>query len=71
MHMKENKEFIEMMNGGFGEFSSYEVWSILVNLNSLGINTLFIQQNIDGKYYCTVDEKTTIEYRKKIGESQI
>jgi hypothetical protein len=41
--MKNNKEFIEMMEGGFGEFSAYEVWFVLMNLNNLGINTLNVQ----------------------------
>ena len=62
MHMKTNKEFIDMMNGGFGEFSAYEVWFILTNLNQLGINTLYTQQNLDGSYYCTVDKATVKTY---------
>ena len=71
MHMENNKEFIEMMEGGFGEFTVYEVWFLLTNLNELGINTLKVQQNLDGKYYCTVDAFTARKYTKKNEESQI
>lgn len=56
MHMENNKEFIAMMNGYFGEFSAYELWFIFTNQNALGINTLRVQQNFDGNFYCTVDE---------------
>ena len=66
MHMKDNKEFIEMMTGGFGEFSAYEVWFILTNLNNLGINTLRAQQNLDGTFYCSVDAATVLAYRENI-----
>ena len=66
MHMKDNKNFIEMMEGGFGEFSPYEVWFILTNLNNLGINTLHTQQSIDGTFYCSVDEATVRAYRKNM-----
>ena len=62
MHMKNNKEFIEMMSGGFGEFSEYEVWFIMTNLNQLGINTLYTQQNLDGSFYCMVDKATVKTY---------
>lgn len=64
MHMENNKEFIEMMEGGFGEFSSYEVWFILTNMNRLGINTLRAQQNLDGSFYCSVDEATVRAYKE-------
>lgn len=64
MHMENNKEFIEMMEGGFGEFSAYEVWFILTNLNNLGINTLRAQQNFDGSFYCSVDEFTVKAYKE-------
>ena len=66
MHMKNNKEFIEMMSGGFGEFSAYEVWFILTNLNQLGINTLYTQQNFDGSFYCTVDKLTVKRYKENM-----
>ena len=66
MFMKDNKEFVEMMSGGFGEFSAYEVWFILTNLNNFGINTLLAQQNLDGSFYCTVDELTVRAYRENI-----
>lgn len=65
MYIECNSEFIKMMNGGFGEFSAYEVWFIITNMNQLGINTLRTQQNFDGFYYCTVDERTTRAYRDK------
>ena len=66
MHMKDNKEFIGMMSGGFGEFNAYEVWFILTNLNRLGINTLLVQQNFDGSFYCSVDEATVRAYRENM-----
>ena len=65
MHIENNKECIEMMEGGFGEFSAYEVWFIITNMNQLGINTLHTQQNFDGSYYCTVDERTVKAYVNK------
>lgn len=66
MHMKDNKEFIAMMNGYFGEFSAYEVWFILTNMNNLGINTLRVQQNFDKTFYCTVDELTVKKYKENM-----
>ena len=66
MHMENNKEFIEMMSGGFGEFSAYEVWFILTNLNQLGINILYTQQNFDGSFYCTVDKPTVKRYKENM-----
>ena len=66
MHMENNKEFIAMMNGYFGEFSAYEVWFILTNMNNLGINTLRTQQNFDGTFYCTVDEFTVKAYKENM-----
>lgn len=71
MHMENNKEFIDMMSGAFGEFTAYEVWFIITNQNRLGINTLSVQQNLDGLYYCMVDEFTVKEYLKKNEEGQI
>ena len=62
--MENNKEFIEMMEGGFGEFSAYEIWFILTNLNNLRINTLRAQQNFDGTFYCSVDEATVRAYKE-------
>jgi hypothetical protein len=69
--MKNNKEFIEMMSGGFGEFTAYEIWVIMTNMSELGINTFSIQQNFDGSYYGKVDEKTVVEYRKNMRRGQI
>ena len=65
MHMEKNKEFIAMMNGYFGEFSAYELWFIFTNQNTLGINTLRVQQNFDGNFYCTVDEHTVRKYKER------
>ena len=65
MHMEKNKEFIAMMNGYFGEFSAYELWFIFTNQNALGINTLCVQQNFDGNFYCTVDEYTVNRYKEE------
>lgn len=65
MYMENNKEFISMMNGYFGEFNTYELWSIITNQNALRINTLRVQQNFDGNYYCTVDEQTVRQYKNE------
>lgn len=65
MHMKDNKEFVVMMEGGVGRFSVYEVWFLLTNLNELGINTLKVQQNIDGTYCCVVDDFTMRKYENE------
>ena len=66
MYMEQNKEFITMMSGHSGEFNTYELWSIITNQNALGINTLRIQQNFDGNYYCTVDEQTVRKYKEEV-----
>jgi hypothetical protein len=63
--MKDNKEFVIMMEGGVGRFSVYEVWFLLTNLNELGINTLKVQQNIDGTYCCIVDDFTIRKYESE------
>ena len=65
MHMKNNPKFIEMMEGGYGRFSQYELWCILSNLNELHINTIYTQQLVDGSFVCTVDEPTVRYYKKE------
>ena len=63
MYIEHNPEFIEMMNGGFGRFNQYELWTIISNQNNLHINILKIQQTIDKTYICKVDDITAITYR--------
>lgn len=65
MYIECNPEFIEMMNGGFGEFSQYELWTIISNQNDLHINVLKTQQTIDKTYICKVDDITARTYRDK------
>ena len=50
MYMERNKKFIEMMNGGFGEFTQYELWTILTNQHELNINTIITQKLDNGKF---------------------
>lgn len=65
MYMRNNKEFEEMMSGGFGVFTQQELWQVLLNLNEFEVNTLNIQKHIDGKFICTVDSLTIYAYLKK------
>lgn len=65
MYIEHNPEFMEMMNGGFGEFNQYELWTIILNQNDLHINVLKIQQTIDKTYICKVDDITVNAYRNK------
>lgn len=66
MYMARNKEFVNMMQGGFGRFTQYEVWLILSHQNELRINTLSIQKMNDGYFICCVDEFTTKEYKREV-----
>lgn len=68
MYMKNNKEFIDMMNGGYGRFSLYEMWAIITNLNKFHINTFYIQQFIDGTFICAVDRPTVDYYKNEEGQ---
>ena len=65
MYIERNPEFIEMMNGGFGEFNQYELWTIISNQNDLHINVLKTQQTIDKTYICKVDDITAKTYRNR------
>ena len=65
MYIERNPEFIKMMNGGFGEFNQYELWTIISNQNDLHINVLKTQQTIDKTYICKVDDITARTYRDK------
>lgn len=65
MHMQDNLEFIDMMYGGFGQFTQYELWSILLYQNELGINTLKIKKLSNGNFICIVDKNTSKEYLKQ------
>lgn len=64
MCMENNKEFIDMMRGAFGTFTTHELWQILLHQNELGINTISIQKMSCGKFICKVDEKTVSEYKR-------
>ena len=68
MYMKNNKEFIDMMNGGYGRFSLHEMWAIMTNLNKFHINTFYIQQFIDGTFICAVDRPTVDYYKNEEGQ---
>ena len=63
--MKDNPKFIEMMKGGFGRFSLQEMWAIMTNLNALHVNTIHVQQVIDGTFICIVDRHTVERYKKE------
>ena len=65
MYIEHNPEFVKMMNGGFGEFNKYELWTIISNQNDLHINILKTQQTIDKTYICKVDDITARTYRDK------
>ena len=68
MYMKNNKEFQLMMRGGLGQFTQYELWTILTHQSELGINTLMIQKDSSGQFLCKVDELTVIYYKKEEGQ---
>ena len=70
MHMKNNGEFISMMNGSYGHFNAYELWFILTNLHDLHINTLSIQKTSDNNFICVVDKSTVWLYQKEESEHQ-
>lgn len=65
MYMEQNKNFIEMMNGGFGEFTQHELWTILTNLNELNINTIKVQKTVEDKFICIVDRLTIERYSRR------
>lgn len=62
--MRGNKEFDGMMDGDFGRFNVYQLWTILNNMDELGINTLMVQKTSDG-FICKVDELTTRVNKKR------
>ena len=63
--MKNNRKYIRMMMGDFGNFTQQELWQILLHQNELGINTLMIQQMADDAFICRVDSKTVDYYLSK------
>lgn len=65
MYMERNKKFIEMMNGGFGEFTQYELWAILTNQHELNINTIMTQKLDNGKFLCQVDGLTVEGHKRR------
>lgn len=67
MYMRNNKSYIQMMEGKIVEFDQYEVWSILLHQHELGINTLKIQKTIEGKFVCCVDELSCEMYKRGEG----
>lgn len=62
MYMKHSKTFQAMMEGKVVVFSKYELWNILSYQNELGINTLMVQQSIDGDFYCCIDNISVKNY---------
>lgn len=65
MYIKHNEQFKLMMRGGLGQFTQYEVWTILTYQDELGINTLMIQKDPYGQFLCKVDKPTVEAYKKK------
>ena len=59
-------EFQIMLEGGFGKFTKKELFEILANQNTLHINTIKIQQTIDDKYICCVDELTVEHHKREV-----
>lgn len=59
-------EFQTMLEGGFGQFTKKELFEILANQNTLHINTINIQQTIDNKYICCVDELTVKHHEREV-----
>ena len=68
MCIRNSQEFIDMMNGYFGKFTKYELWSILVNQNELGINTISVQKMNCDEFICKVDKETVLAYKREMGE---
>ena len=64
MYMKHNEQFKLMMRGGLGQFTQYELWTILTHQEALGINTLIVQKDAYGQFLCKVDEITVINYKE-------
>lgn len=64
MYMKNNQEYIDMMEGHYGQFTQHELWQILLFQDELGINTIAIQKLAGGDFICKVDEKTVNEYKR-------
>ena len=50
------------MKGDFGNFTQQELWQILLHQNELGINTLKVQQMINGAFICRVDNLSVNRY---------
>ena len=65
MLMKYNEQFKLMMRGGLGQFTQYELWTILTHQDELGINTLMVQKDPYGQFLCKVDKITVEAYKKK------
>lgn len=68
MYIKHNEQFKLMMRGGLGQFTKYELWTILTLQDELGINTLMIQKDPYGQFLCKVDEITVIDYKNEEGQ---
>ena len=68
MYIRNNQEFIDMMSGYFGKFTKYELWSILVHQNELGINTISVQKMDCDEFICKVDKETVLAYKIEMGE---
>lgn len=62
---KQREQFNKMLSGGCGKFTGFELWQILINQTNLGINTISIQQSIDGEYVCRVDEVTVNLFKER------
>ena len=68
MITKSDRRFREMMSGRSAYFTQEEMWEIMTHLNELYINTIYVQQLIDGTFICAVDKPTVNYYLKEEGQ---
>jgi hypothetical protein len=68
MIMKSDHRFREMMSGQCARFTQEEMWEIMTHLNELYINTIYVQQFVDGTFICAVDRSTVNYYLKEEGQ---
>lgn len=63
--MDKDSRFIEMMLGGFARFTQEEMFELMSHLSEFCINTIYVQQFVDGTFICAVDQPTVNYYRKE------
>lgn len=65
-------KLILLWKGHITELNKEQLLWVINNQNRLNINTLSVQQGLDGKYLCIVDRVTVNTYRNlNVEESQI